>query len=57
MAHQELRGAVQELRMVSYGANDTGVPFLSEREARFRTAAYHLEQAHGYLEKRPGRSR
>lgn len=50
MAHQELSAAVQELRMVTYGANDTGVPFRSERENRFESATLHLAQANQRLE-------
>ncbi|MEJ2082424.1 MAG: hypothetical protein P8Y94_09680, partial [Acidobacteriota bacterium] len=51
MAHQKLRDAIQELRLVTFGANDTGVPYLNERDARFKTAQFRLDEAARYLEK------
>ncbi len=51
MAYQELDRALHQLRIVTVAVNETGVPFIHQRESNFRAAEAGLRQAEGYLAK------
>ncbi len=51
LAYQAMGQALHELRIVTVPVNETGVPFIYQREANFRAAESHLREAEGYLDR------
>jgi hypothetical protein len=49
MAYQKLTAALSELRLVVHAANDFGMPFQYERDARFTAAARAIAEANKHL--------
>lgn len=51
MAYQRMATALRKLSVVNVAANDSGMPFLYERNTRFESARRNLEEAESYLGK------